>query len=704
MKVSSSPCAFEGRIEPTRLSAAYRFGLVIVVMAMLMLPLLYVGSIVLTGTAVWWHLTANAWIVAAKGSGQWRLLVYLGPALVGLVLMFFMVKPLLARPSAERDLVPIDPQQEPVLMNFIEAICRQVRAPLPARVQVDCQVNASAGFLRRGLAGVLSRDVVLTIGLPLAAGLTTRQLGGVLAHEFGHFAQGGGMRLTAVVRAVNAWFARVVFERDAWDDRLEDWSKHSDWRLSVILVLARGAVWVSRQILRGLMMAGHAISCFMLRQMEFDADSYEIKLSGSETFAHTSRRMRELHLGLQFAYPDVREGLRNRALPSHLPAFVIERTRRVPGAVFEQMGAAEDERTGTFDTHPCDADRLRAAERAAAAGVMVAGHGPATELFADFDGLSAAATRHHYEHELGLPLGGITLVATEEAIRESATRDEERRAFATFFGQSASPYRPLLIPDAELDSLDPTRLRATWADARDQMAAQAAGVEEQYRRYEAIEEKRDAVFLAEELFGAGLTRIDPGQLGLPDGTPEGVRQAGRAYEDEHRALGRSLDAFERTAVQRLAAALRAGPDPATGADARRLVHAANALARAIPIAHELRRLDYALAALAPGARDGTDKVGKRAELLSTTIAQRLDRLRDDLSRVPYPSDPSARPLTVAERCGLRAHDRDATMQVADHVLGSYYEIMGRLAAAALDAEAQLGSPLTGFSAAPGATV
>jgi hypothetical protein len=41
-----------------------------------------------------------------------------------------------------------------------------------------------------------------------------------MAHEFGHFAQSGGMRLTFIVRSINAWFGRVVHERDEWDEKL----------------------------------------------------------------------------------------------------------------------------------------------------------------------------------------------------------------------------------------------------------------------------------------------------------------------------------------------------------------------------------------------------------------------------------------------------------------------------------------------------
>jgi Zn-dependent protease with chaperone function len=706
MTVSKLPFAFKGTIKPTRLSAGYRFGLLVVGVAMLLLPVLYVGSIALTGTAVWWHLTSNAWILTGKGNGQWRLLVYLGPALAGVVLMFFMVKPILARPSSERHPDPIDPKNEPRLFEFIEAICRQVGAPVPRHVQVDCEVNASAGFSRRGIAGVLSRDLVLTIGLPLAAGLTVRQLGGVIAHEFGHFAQGGGMRLTAIVRGVNAWFARIVFERDSWDVRLEEWSANSDWRLSVVLALARGAVWVSRQLLKGLMMAGHAISCFMLRQMEFDADSYEIKIAGSETFVRTSARMRAINVGVQFGYGDLRESLRGRTLPSDLPAFVVARAGSVPRELLEQASDTSGGRTAAFDTHPCDADRIRAAERAAESGVMVGGDGPATALFADFAALSAAATRHHYEHDLAIPLSGIAFIETNEAIRDSNVRDEYNGAFQRFFGDSVSPCRPLTLPYAEAKSLTRDELSVMWADARDQMAAGAATAAERYRRFEALDNRRDGMFVAQELFCAGFGKVDAAAFGLEDGTPEGVRLADERCADQQGALTRAVEAFECAAVRRLAAALCLGAEPLTQEQARSLVNASNALARAIPLAHELRRLEIALATLADNVSisECADQTRKRANLASAAIANRLNRVRGELADVPCPVVLSSTPMTMAERCGLVPEQRGSGSDIADSVVASYYDIMGRLAAAALRAEVSLEDERARVDAGPAAAV
>jgi len=131
---------------------------------------------------------------------------------------------------------------------------------------------------------MFGNDLTLTIGMPLVAGLPMQHFAGVLAHELGHFSQGGGMRLTYLVRSVNAWFARVVYERDAWDEKLVEWSETGDIRTRIPFYLARLFVWLSRRILWGLMLVGQAVSCFMLRQMEFDADRYEARLAGSTAF------------------------------------------------------------------------------------------------------------------------------------------------------------------------------------------------------------------------------------------------------------------------------------------------------------------------------------------------------------------------------------------------------------------------------------
>jgi Zn-dependent protease with chaperone function len=297
----SSPLeAFQGTVTHTKTGPLYGAGLAIVAFAMVLLPLLYMALIGFTVWAVLWHLRNDTWIFDGPSgrAGFSRFVLYLGPAVVGGILVFFMVKPFFAAKAKRSEPITLDPEKEPMLFAFVQKICGLVGASAPCRIDVDCEVNASAS-LRRGL---WSNDLVLTIGLPLASGLDMRQFAGVLAHEFGHFAQGAGMRLTYIIRKINVWFARVVYERDAWDLKLEQYAKGGDWRVRIMLHAGRGCVWVSRRILWALMHAGQAISCFMLRQMEYDADSYEAKLAGSDAFESTASRLRVLAVATQVAY------------------------------------------------------------------------------------------------------------------------------------------------------------------------------------------------------------------------------------------------------------------------------------------------------------------------------------------------------------------------------------------------------------------
>ena len=187
---------------------------------MVLLPAIYSGLILLAGWGVWSHATSNVLILQGASGSWFRLLLYLGPIVVGLIVILFLVKPLLAGRPPAPPAMALDAEQEQRLLAFIGRICLWVGAPRPRRVEVNCAVNAAASF-RRGVPSLFGPDLTLTIGLPLVAGLNTRQFAGVLAHELGHFSQVAGMRLTYVIRQVNGWFFRVVCERDRWDLALD---------------------------------------------------------------------------------------------------------------------------------------------------------------------------------------------------------------------------------------------------------------------------------------------------------------------------------------------------------------------------------------------------------------------------------------------------------------------------------------------------
>ncbi len=129
---------------------------------------------------------------------------------------FFLVKPFFSRFRDEGRRRSLTRKGEPLLFELVDCICEATGAPVPQRIDVDYQVNASAKP-ERGVWSAASARMVLTIGVPLITSLSATQLTGILAHEFGHFSQRLGMTATLIINNVNLWFTRLVYQRDQFD-------------------------------------------------------------------------------------------------------------------------------------------------------------------------------------------------------------------------------------------------------------------------------------------------------------------------------------------------------------------------------------------------------------------------------------------------------------------------------------------------------
>ncbi len=410
-------------MPPSRPSPLYRLGLALVTLAMLILPCLYVALTALAGYSVYYFATHYFGEIWDWPIGNSRIGLFLKficsftPLVVGGVIALFMVKPLFARRAARMHPLALDPQVEPRVYEMVQEICRAVAAPAPRRIELNCELNASAHF-DRGVRGFLGNDLILTLGMPLIAGLTQRELAGVIAHEFGHFRQGAGMRLSYLIRRVNGWFARVVYERDALDEAIASWSETEELWIGIMAGCARLGVWVSRGVLWVLMMAGHAITALLLRQMEYDADRAEVRIAGSAAFESTMLKLASLGYVLSEIHGEMSKVWRKQLqLPDNLPVLVEYRAAHLsPG----QREKVENEvgltKTGLLDTHPSAADRVQAARRLGEAGLEISDE-PAPRLFDNFDTVSRLVTLAHYEDDLNVPTSPDFLIPLEQLIR-----------------------------------------------------------------------------------------------------------------------------------------------------------------------------------------------------------------------------------------------------------------------------------------------
>lgn len=698
---------FKGTIVPTRTGSLYTVGLAVVALAMVLLPLLYLALIGVTVWVVVLHLIHDTWLFNQhSGRGGFiALLLYLGPALAGGILVFFMVKPFFATQAEAAKPVTLDPESEPLLFAFVQRICALVGSPVPSRIDVDCQVNASAG-LRRGL---WSRDLVLTIGLPLASGLDMRQFAGVLAHEFGHFAQGAGMRLTYVIRQINFWFARVVYERDAWDVRLEQTARNTDLRLGIILHTARGCVWLTRRILWALMQAGHAISCFMLRQMEYDADSYEAKLAGSDAFESTAARLRLLNVATQVAYDDLRQCWASNRLPENFPLLIQHKAGSLPAEVHQKLSASEvSEKTAWFDTHPCDADRIREARRLGEAGIFNRAE-PAALLFSDFAELSRKVTRHHYETQLELEFSEQNLMSAEEILRESAASSEAESMIRRFYGTVDISLRPLMTAEGLPEIGDVTGALASWQRARDLTESLRTEAEASSLAFQSQQGRLPDLHSAQRLAQVGF-KLNLREFGLPETTssPSEQEEAARlAIDTANQSMSHELsqlDRFFNALRQRVTLALKlASPSESSSTvsadgDLSEQTALLAAVAAEMPQLKELsfRLPAFLLLAQNRGNSSSPSAVEGAIDDMAAELRALIQGIQDRLSSFPYPFPHPRGQLTVAE---YARHEKSAESEGqrvyldghahVDRLLALHYRLVGRLLAAAGTAEARL---------------
>jgi len=631
--------AFSGPVVRGRAPLPYRVAVVLVTIVVVLLPAIYLAIIALDLWFVYDWATGGAVHTFGEGRGsRVSFYLYVAPIVIGLIIAFFMVKPFFAPRVKQASPLALDPSVERRLYDYVERMCDAMHAPRPVRIDVDTRLNASASF-DGGLHGLATGRLVLTIGLPLAATLTLRQLTAVMAHEFGHFGQGAAMRFYWLSTMVNLWFARVVHERDEWDERLRQWTRF-DYRIAIVVWLARGLVWCSRRVLWLLMQLSHLLTMALSRQMEFNADTCAASVAGVSGFTEGMRLLPVLELAERGAHHDIDLAWEGRRLPDDMPSLVAvnvpqvqEETRR---AVIEQAMTGT---VGMYDSHPPIGERIRRVEAGGQSGVLVP-DGPASILFSDFPDLCRRATRLTYEDVFGEEFQPGQLVETAGVAETGMAVAELRVCGREALGKGE--WRLTEVPTAVVP--EPGDERAAL-----RVPAESSDGEAASRLYE----DRVALWRAEALVSAGC---DPGlqAQGVADGRVEGLRR--RLEERERDAApaltdrGRQLEALGR----RFGAALElAARDPSLVSEeelalARSCARSLGALSGVTSNVASVNAACHATSALLEQVK------GEAGERLAGTIMsqvrelrRRLIGLQEGLGQEGDPFPPGGNPRTLA---------------------------------------------------------
>ncbi len=647
-------------IPHTAVTFRYRLGIVVVSVLMVLLPLVYVAIIGLVAFAVYYHAVHHIGMVGAvQGRGViFAALAYATPIIAGTTIVLFMLKPLFATTSKGEPELVLQPAEDPLLFEFVARICRAVRAPMPREIVLDNSPNASAGF-RRGFWSLFSHDMRLTIGAPLVAGLTTQQFAGVLAHEFGHFAQGAGMRLSYLIRSISLWLTRAVYQRDGWDEWLEK-SSQGDLQITWVVYITRALVWLTRRVLWGLMYLGHLVSSYLLRQMEFDADRYQAHVIGTESFIQVFDRLKLLGFAHEMALHDLNDFYREGRLGNDLAKLIQLNISQMSDDVRKKIRElTAEEKTETFDTHPSLSERIASARRTNARGTFHDGR-PASCLFRDFDATSEYSTMLFYRQIFGNQLDLNLIHDVNDLVEKQKVANLAFESLNRVTQGSYSFRRPLVLGHQEfMDELPRTTSTQELRRLRLAIETSAGPYETLRGKWGTTEELRMLVAQSSLLQQAGF-KVPKNLFDPPLVNPQQCDALWESTNQTRAQLDSQMKAHEEALAKRINLTLaildRATEDEFPGRDlldgiADRMCHSYAAMREQVEMVLSFRERFTALSAL---VNSGSSKGGNPPEFPGTLqrvlaeTAAMLGQLRRALVHHSYPFDHATANLSIGE--------------------------------------------------------
>jgi Zn-dependent protease with chaperone function len=375
-----------------------------------------------------------------------------GMALIvfNVIMLLFVIslfKPIFSRRAyGGRRVWTLNRHEETKLFTLVENIARQIGAPIPKRIQTDMDANASASF-KGGIFGLLTRSMVLTIGLPMVSAHDARELAGIIAHELGHFSQGGAMRLSYLIMTITNWFCDIVYTKDSWDQGLE--RTIENWGIfAVIPWFVKLVWWVVKKFLWIFASTSRILAFWLTRQMEFDADYYGTLIAGTDSYASTMERSGELEASTEFTYHDIERLWREQErMVESLPEQILANRKRLPEEVRKVLeGRYHDEQIHLFSTHPTLKERIARIHRLDAPGIDLP-EGPASQLFQDFNSLAKERTQEIYRKLIGARYRESAIAKTVEIVQQAEAESKASKATTRYFqGLFDHALIPILLP------------------------------------------------------------------------------------------------------------------------------------------------------------------------------------------------------------------------------------------------------------------
>ncbi|GDY25535.1 hypothetical protein AHAT_14250 [Agarivorans sp. Toyoura001] len=426
-----------GEFPRSSVSREYRIGMVCTLLISMIAPVIYLAMLLglISFSVFYFSVLVSNIGDFSNGIAIQALLVV--PYFIVAVLILFLLKPLFAtyqQPKRYR----LQAKRAPALFNLVYVMCDKLSVPRPSEICLDTEVNASAGGLD-GLMSLRNGELRLTIGLPLLTGMNMRQLSGILAHEFGHFAQAQAMQTRYIVQTTNNWFYSRAYHADEWDLRLEKWAaqEHMPLVMHIGIIAAKFSIRLTRFIFSGLFKLNFRLTQYMSRAMEFDADSYESRFVGSDQFENTAIELRKLALAAQKVSDTNKLAWNDNKLLANIPlaiANLAAQTSKTQLSKIEQQ--IQRGESSPWDSHPADIDRITFVTERNDKGIFKS-ELPASLLITDIETLCESVSAFSYTSQ-GIKQPSNYMVSNDTLIENEQQKQQSGEYLKLFFGDMYS--------------------------------------------------------------------------------------------------------------------------------------------------------------------------------------------------------------------------------------------------------------------------
>lgn len=209
------------------------------------------------------------------------LLLFGGSIMAAIMIVIFLFKFIFSSTKFnDEGLLEIQRKDHPKLYAIIDEIVLKVGTDFPKKVYLSNELNASVFYDSSFMSMFFPTRKNLHIGLSLVNLMSEDELKGILAHEFGHFAQ-RTMKVGSYIYNFNKIVYHMIYENDFLNEQM-DKASNVHFIFTLCMLLAKYIMMANIYLLTKLFILVRKQYMALSRQMEFHADEVAANVVGSE--------------------------------------------------------------------------------------------------------------------------------------------------------------------------------------------------------------------------------------------------------------------------------------------------------------------------------------------------------------------------------------------------------------------------------------